>query len=134
MNPLFHEIFQKTRFLNKELNSVLREYHLFTSQWSVLYCIHKHGDMSLTEIWKYLNVEAPTVTRTVNRLVELGWLEIEEGTDRREKIVKLSTEAATDLPEIKDAVIRFENRFLKRLSTEEQQQLMELLSKIEVER
>lgn len=134
MNPLFHEIFQKTRFLNKELNLVLKEYDLFASQWSVLYCIHKHGDMSLTEIWKYLNVEAPTVTRTVNRLVELGWVTIEEGTDRREKIVKLSTEAVVDFIEIENAVIRFETEFLKRLSTEEQLQLVELLSKMDVER
>ena len=133
MNPLFHEIFQKTRFLNKELNLVLKEHHLFASQWSVLYCIHKHGDMSLTEIWKYLNVEAPTVTRTVNRLVELGWLVIGEGADRRERIVKLSTEASRDFPDIEEAVIRFENKFLKRLSTVEQLQLMELLSKMEVE-
>ena len=36
----------------------------------------KHKEMTLTQIWKYLNVEAPTITRTVNRLAELGWIEI----------------------------------------------------------
>ena len=74
MNPLFHEIFQKTRLLSKELNLVLKEYDLFASQWTVLYCVHQHEEMILTNIWRYLNVEAPTITRTVSRLEELGWL------------------------------------------------------------
>ena len=133
MNPLFHEIFQKTRFLSKELNQVLKEYNLFASQWTVLYCIYQHRDMTLTEIWKYLNVEAPTITRTVNRLAELGWLTIEEGIDRRERIVKLSKEAATNFPEIEGAIIRFETRFLERLTKDEQAQLISLLKKMEVE-
>lgn len=130
MNPLFHAIFQKTRYLNKELNSVLKEHHLFASQWSVLYCIHEHGDMSLTDIGRYLNVEAPTVTRTVNRLADLGWLMIERGKDRRERIVKLSKEASMKFPEIEETIIQFETRYLKRLSSDEQIQLMELLKKM----
>ena len=36
MNPLFHEVFQKTRLLSKELNLVFKDYDLFASQWSVL--------------------------------------------------------------------------------------------------
>ena len=133
MNPLFHALFQKTRLLSKELNTVLKEHDLFASQWTVLYCIYEHGNMSLTEIWKYLNVEAPTVTRTVNRLAELGWLTIEEGKDRRERIVKLSEQAVASFPEIEETVIRFEHQFLKRLSNQEQLQLMELLGKMELE-
>ena len=133
MNPLFHEIYQKTRFLSKELNHVLSEYNLYASQWTVLYCIHEHGDMTLTEIWKYLNVEAPTITRTVNRLAALGWLTIDEGIDRRERIVKLSKEAAADFPDIKEAIIRFETRFLERLMEDEQAQLINLLRKMELE-
>lgn len=133
LNPLFHEIFQKTRFLNKELNQVLKEYNLFASQWTVIYCIYKHGDMTLTEIWRYLNVEAPTVTRTVNRLVELGWLTIEHGTDRRERIVKLTDEASTNFSEIEESIIAFERRFLERLTVDEQTQLLKLLRKMDRE-
>lgn len=133
MNPLFHAILQKSRFLNKELNYVLKDHNLYASQWSVLYCIYEHGEMSLTEIWRYLNVEAPTITRTVNRLAELGWLTIEQGVDRREKIVKLSQEAIANFPKIEEVIIRFENQFLKRLSESEQGQLIELLRKMDYE-
>lgn len=133
MNPLFHDIFQKTRLLSKELNLVLKTYDLFAAQWTVLYCIHQHGEMTLTQIWKYLNVEAPTITRTVNRLEKLGWLTTHEGKDRREKNVRLSEETIAKFPEIEEAIIRFENEFLKGLLDEEQVQLMALLNKMDRE-
>lgn len=133
MNPLFHDIFQKTRLLSKELNLVLKKYDLFAAQWTVLYCIHQHGEMTLTQIWRYLNVEAPTITRTVNRLEKLGWLTTHEGRDRREKIVRLSEKTIAEFPEIESSIIRFENEFLKGLSDEEQVQLMTLLNKMDKE-
>lgn len=133
MNPLFHDIFQKTRLLSKELNLVLKKYDLFAAQWTVLYCVHLQGEMTLTDIWKYLNVEAPTVTRTVNRLEVLGWLTTQEGQDRRAKIVRLSEEATVKFPEIKASIIQFENEFLQRLSNDEQVLLQELLGKMNKE-
>jgi MarR family transcriptional regulator for hemolysin len=134
LNPLFHEIFQKTRFLSKELNLVLKEYDLFASQWSVLYCVHRHDEMILTNIWRYLNVEAPTVTRTVSRLEKLGWLKTHEGKDRREKIVRLSEEAIVRFPVIEASIIQFENEFLGNLSSDEQAMLIALLKKLDKER
>ena len=130
MNPLFHEIFQKTRFLSRELNQVLKEHGLFAAQWTVLYCVYEHGEMTLTQVWKYVNVEAPTITRTVNRLEELGWLSTREGKDRREKIVRLSEDAAAKFPTIEASIIQFENGFLKGLTDEEQVILMKLLKKM----
>ncbi|MBS4219394.1 MarR family transcriptional regulator [Bacillus sp. FJAT-49711] len=130
MNPLFHEIFQKTRYLSKELNNTLKEYDLFTAQWSVLYTVQQHEEMTLTQICKYLNVEAPTISRTVRRLVELGWLIEQFGEDRREKMVRLSEDAEKKFKTIEESVIHFENQFLEHLSIEEQQSLMTLLKKV----
>lgn len=130
MNPLIHELFQKTRFLTQEVNNTLKKYNLYASQWSVLYCIQRHKEMTLTQIWKYLNVEAPTVTRTVNRLAELGWIEIRPGKDKREKIVKLSDQASQQFPVIREAMMEFEDRIVAGLSKEEEVLLFKLLQKI----
>ncbi|MCZ8533649.1 MarR family winged helix-turn-helix transcriptional regulator [Psychrobacillus psychrodurans] len=130
MNPLIHELFQRSRFLTQEANHTLKKFNLFTSQWSVLYCIQRHKEMTLTQIWKYLNVEAPTITRTVNRLAELGWIEICSGKDKREKIVKLSEQALQQYPAIKTAMMEFEDQMVAGLSKEEEVQLFELLKKI----
>lgn len=86
--------------------------------------------MTLTQIWKYLNVEAPTITRTVNRLEEMGWLVTREGKDRREKYVSLTENAILQLSDIKKTIIRFEEQSLRGLSGEEEKLLMELLKKI----
>ncbi|WP_277584001.1 MarR family winged helix-turn-helix transcriptional regulator [Psychrobacillus antarcticus] len=130
MNPLIHELFQKSRFLSQEVNNTLKEYNLFASQWSVLYCIQRHKEMTLTQIWKYLNVEAPTITRTVNRLAELGWIDICSSKDKREKIVKLSEQALQQFPAIKAAMTEFEDRMVDSLSDDEEAQMLELLQKI----
>jgi len=130
MNLLIHELFQKSRFLTQEVNHTLKGFNLFASQWSVLYCIQRHNEMTLTQIWKYLNVEAPTITRTVNRLEELGWIEICSGKDRREKVVKLSNQALQQFPAIKAAMSEFEDQMVAGLSKEEEVLLFELLQKI----
>ncbi|MFJ8064386.1 MarR family winged helix-turn-helix transcriptional regulator [Psychrobacillus sp. NPDC096426] len=130
MNPLFHELFQKSRFLTNEINLTLKKHNLYASQWTVLYTIQKHGEMTLTQIWKYLNVEAPTITRTVYRLVELEWIDIRPGKDRREKIVRLSEKASQDFSAIKESILAFEERMVEGLTKEEETILIELLRKI----
>lgn len=130
INPLIHQLFQKTRYLSYEVNKTLKDYNLYASQWSVLNCIYKHKEMTLTQIWKYLNVEAPTVTRTVNRLASLGWLELKTGKDRREKIVTLSDQALEKFHDIENSMDVFESKMLSGLSQEEQEHLIELLNKI----
>ncbi len=131
MHPLFHEIFQRARYLSKELNYVLKEHELFSSQWSVLYCIYEKKQMTLTEIWTYLSVEAPTMTRTVHRLVELGWLAIVPAKDRREKVVTLTEKAIERLPAIEASILAFEQQFLEQLTEDEAQQLSTLLRKLQ---
>ncbi|MCG7344515.1 MarR family transcriptional regulator [Sporosarcina sp. ACRSL] len=131
MNPIFHELFQSTRLLIKELNVALKKHGLFAAQWTVIHCIHRHGEMTLTQIWKYLNVEAPTITRTVNRLEQMGWLETREGKDRREKYVKLTGYANEQLSEVLKTIIEFEEESLKGLTKEEEELLLTLLVKIQ---
>ena len=130
MNPIIHELFNKFRFLSNEANLTLKTHGLYTSQWSVLNCIKVHEEMSLTQIWKYLNVEAPTITRTINRLEELGWIEVFSGKDRREKIVRLSERALRDFPDIKASMTDFEEGINSNITSEEAIILIEILKKI----
>ena len=131
MNPLFPIFFQKNRQVVNHLNEALKEHGLFHAQWTILYLLKKNGPMSLTEIWKYLDVEAPTVTRTVSRLQVLGWIVRVEGTDKREKIVALSDYAISQFPKIEASIEAFEEKVTQKLSQQEQQHLIELLKKLE---
>lgn len=127
---LFHEIHQKSRLSVKEVNDALKEFGLYSSQWSILFCLKQFGPMTQKGIWQYLNVEAPTVARTVQRLEETGWVMRKEGEDKRERIVHLSERAEGKVKEIERRIIGVEEKLLTSLSEDEQRQLMELLQKI----
>lgn len=130
-NLLFHEIHQKSRLAIKEVNEVLKEYELYSAQWSILFCLKQFGPMTQKEIWQYLNVEAPTVTRTLSKLEESGWAERNEGADKRQRIVCLTAKAESRVAEIEERVTMLEDDMLSGLSQDEQQQLMGLLKKIQ---
>ncbi|UED82035.1 MarR family transcriptional regulator [Lysinibacillus sp. CD3-6] len=130
MNPVFHALFQKSRYLTNSLNEVLKQHQLYSSQWTILYCLHTHGPMTLTQIWKYLNVEAPSVTRAISRLETLGWVERIDGEDKREKIVTLSVMAEERLPTITETILTFEEEMVGSLTVEEQTQFINLLQKM----
>ncbi|MGN7476399.1 MarR family winged helix-turn-helix transcriptional regulator [Solibacillus silvestris] len=131
MNPLFHMFFQQNRNLVNQLNEALKPHSLFSSQWTILFLLHQNGPMSLTEIWKYLNVEAPTITRTVTRLETLGWVERRQGNDKREKIIALTKYAFAQFPAVEASVLSFEQKITEHLSQEEQELLIDLLEKME---
>lgn len=130
MNPIFHALFQKNRYLTNCLNETLKQHNLYSSQWTIIYCLHTHGPMTLTQIWKYLNVEAPSITRAVARLETLGWVQRVDGTDKREKIVTLTGMAEESLPAIEQTILAFEEEMIGSMTIEEQQQFMNLLQKM----
>ncbi|MFE8699878.1 MarR family winged helix-turn-helix transcriptional regulator [Cytobacillus sp. FJAT-54145] len=127
---LFHTLNQKVRLLSKEANEVLQKYGLFSSQWTILYVLSEKGPMTQMDISDYIKVEAPTVTRTLTRLEESGWIVRKPGKDKREKTVELTEMAKNKYPIVKQSIMEFEQEFIVQLSQQEQQQLLNLLGKL----
>lgn len=109
---LIHQINQCARLVTKKANERLEPFGLYSSQWSILYCLKTIGPMTQKEIWSYLNVEAPTVTRTIKRLEENGWIQREQGEDKREKLVVLTKEAELKYNSINQEMLKFEEDML----------------------
>ncbi|WP_075618663.1 MarR family winged helix-turn-helix transcriptional regulator [Paenisporosarcina indica] len=129
-NTIFHDIHQKSRLSMKEVNEALKEFGLYSAQWSLLFCLNRLGSMTQTEIWQYLNVEAPTVTRTLVKLEERKLIIRKEGKDKRERIVQLTEHAKDLIPRIETRIEKLEQTMLQALSEEERIQLAFLLNKI----
>lgn len=127
---LFHELHQKARLSIKEVNEALKEYDLFSAQWSILYSLNTFGALTQTEIWQYLNVEAPTVTRTLVKLEQRQLITRNEGRDKRERIVQLTDEAQNLIPKIEKRIAEVEQQLLSSLSAEDLDQLTKLLKQI----
>lgn len=129
-NLVFHEMHQKARLSNKEVNEALKDYGLYSAQWSILFCLKRFGIMTQTEIWQYLNVEAPTVTRTLVKLEQRNFIIRKEGKDKRERIVELTDEAKSLIPKIEGKIAEVEGRLLQTLSDDEVNELTRLLKKL----
>ena len=128
---VFHRLQQKSRYITKLINIGLKDHGLFMSQWSILFCLGEFGPMTQTEIWTYLNVEAPTTTRTLERMEKSGWIIRSQGKDKRERIIELSESAKATFSEIIESVETIEDQLLKEFTDTEKAQLYELLGKIE---
>lgn len=129
-SDLFHLLNQKVRLLKKELDEQLRSYGLYHSQWTILYTVSQKGPITQTDLWKYLQVEAPTVTRTLTRMEKNGWIRRQPGIDKRERVVTLTEEAQKQLLSIKETIDQTERQFVTSLTGEEQVYLYQLLEKL----
>ncbi|MDT8860120.1 MarR family transcriptional regulator [Alkalihalobacillus sp. MEB130] len=131
---LLHTLNQKARLSSKELNEHLQEFGLYSSQWVILYILHQKGTMTQTDIWQYLKVEAPTITRTLVRMESNGWIHRRQGKDKRERLIELTDMAHDKLPLVNERLKQFEQSYVSQLSEQEQQQLLSLLKKLGVKR
>lgn len=130
-NDIFHLLHQKSRFIKKRMDIGLKKHNLYMSQWSILFCLNKFGEMTQTEIWTYLNVEAPTITRTLEKMENSGWIIRKHGADKRERIIAMTDKAVETYNIVIKQVIKMENELLLHFTDTEKQQLYHLLDKIE---
>ncbi|HEX6593361.1 MAG TPA: MarR family transcriptional regulator [Bacillota bacterium] len=129
-HDLFHQFFQVNRQFSKLINEKLAPLGLYRSQWTVVYFLKHHGPSTQKEICKYLNVEAPTITRTVKRLEKSGWIERTIGKDKREKRIQLTEEANGQFKQWQQTIHTFELRVLDGVPGQAQEEFVNTLKKM----
>lgn len=129
-HDIFHVLHQKSRSVKKQLNTGLKEHNLYISQWSILFCLNKFGVMTQTEIQTYLHVEAPTITRTLEKMEKQDWIIRKHGDDKRERIIEMSDNAKTTFNIFIKDVADIEDSLLNDFTETERNQLYYLLNKI----
>ncbi|MGM9929744.1 MAG: MarR family winged helix-turn-helix transcriptional regulator, partial [Bacillus sp. (in: firmicutes)] len=113
-----------------ELNKQLAKHDLFSSQWSILYMINMNETASLIEISNYMYVEKPTITRTINRLEELNYVEAIAGKDKREKRMQLTPLGKQIYAEVRQTLDQFEENIMLGIPLEEQQRAIRILAEV----
>ena len=127
-HQLFHSIHQLSRQLTKRINEVLQPNGLYSAQWSVIYVLKTKGSLTQTELCDYLAVEAPPMTRTIQRLVKQGYVKKVSGEDKRTKLIQLTDEALTEYPKWEKAIFDAHDSLLKEFSEASQDELYALIS------
>lgn len=82
------------------INVQLGKYQLYSSQWALLRLLMDKGPHTFVDIANFMFIEKPSVTRLVQKLVELGYVETVAGRDKREKLIKLTAHGEAIVKEI----------------------------------
>ncbi|MED4227732.1 MarR family winged helix-turn-helix transcriptional regulator [Neobacillus cucumis] len=125
-HELFHTLHQLSRHLTNSLNEALKPIGLYSAQWSVIYVLKNKGSLTQKELCDYLFVEAPPMTRTIQRLVKQGYVSQIQGKDKREKHVQLTDVALQEYPKWEQIVNSVNQKLLNNFPNESQEQLVKL--------
>lgn len=98
---------------------------LSMTQVAVLFKIHHHGAVNVTEIGEHLGVSSPAASQLLERLVQMGLVAREEDpTDRRLKRIALTEQGEAAFREGLRAREKWLDELVDRLSPAEQAQVL----------
>ncbi|MCU1806016.1 MarR family transcriptional regulator [Cytobacillus firmus] len=126
----FHQLVLLYRPFENRLNTELSKHQLYRAQWSIMYYMYNDGSVTLVELSHYLGVEKPTVTRTIAKLEEMGYLEPVPTKDKREKRMQLTGAGRKVYQEVRATIDEFEQEILQGISEEKQLEGIRLMSLI----
>jgi DNA-binding MarR family transcriptional regulator len=106
----------------------MREVGLRTTQYSLLQCLRRAGEVRQRDLGGLTSLDETTLTRNLRPLVVAGWVAIRPGKeDRREKFIRLTDGGAAKLREARPAWERAQERLRSRLPKGSWSSLMDLL-------
>ncbi|WP_446728293.1 MarR family winged helix-turn-helix transcriptional regulator [Peribacillus sp. TH27] len=126
----FQELLLLYRPFENNLNIQLNKHNLHRAQWSILHYLSNYGSATLVELANYQSVEKPTITRTITRLEELGYVEHVPSKDRREKRMQLTELGTKIYSDVRVTIDQYEQDILKGISEEEQLAAIRIMSEV----
>ncbi|PZR54168.1 MarR family transcriptional regulator [Xylanimonas oleitrophica] len=110
--------------VTRRLRAERGEADLSVGQFGVLTTLLRHGEMSPGALASHEHVKPPSMTRTVNGLVQAGLVEkVEHPTDRRQVVVRLTDVGRREVTETRRRRDAWLAQQLKALTTEERETL-----------
>jgi DNA-binding MarR family transcriptional regulator len=109
------------------------KYGLLPSGWKTMAAIGRYQPVSAKQVCAYTTIEPDKVSRAVDRLVELGFVNRTQDTkDRRRVVLTLSPAGRRAYKDIEHATRTVEMALLDCLSSGERSTLDRILAKLEV--
>ena len=116
-------------FIN-QINLELEKHGLFSSQWGLLRMLSEQGPKTYGEIATLLYIEKPSVTKLVQKLIELELVSIQSGKDKREKIVHLTAHGVQKIDHIQQNLKPMLQKALHGVSDEQTEIAQQVLEQI----
>ena len=117
--------------LKKSFSRHLGPLNLKAVEFSILVLVASNPQVNQKQLGLALDVSAPNMATTLDRLVQRGWVERVRAThDRRAQLIHLTTAGGAIVKRAEKIAATMENTALKPLSAAERALLIELLLKV----
>jgi DNA-binding MarR family transcriptional regulator len=121
---------QATRAVSRLYDDELREVGLRTTQYALLAWLQTAGEARQKEIEELTDLDQTTLSRNLRPLIRAGWVAVQPGADRREKLVRLTEAGAAKLRKVLPAWERAQKQMRSHLPKGEWSDLMKRLHKL----
>ncbi|WP_288226045.1 MarR family winged helix-turn-helix transcriptional regulator [uncultured Enterococcus sp.] len=120
-----------SRDYHKELDLELAPLRLNATNYYFIMKIHDHGGLPQEKLIILTGLNGSNVTRTTQKLIDLGFVLKEKNDhDRRGFLLELTEEGNAVYAEIIESVARAQSKFLSLLTSAEQETFEKLLGKL----
>jgi len=106
---------QASRAVSRLYDQELREVGLRTTQYSLLRYLKHAGEVRQRDLGALTSLDETTLTRNLRPLIDAGWVSVDAGKDRREKLVRLTNAGMAKIKEAHPAWERAQERMRSRL-------------------
>jgi DNA-binding MarR family transcriptional regulator len=89
----------------------LRETELRSTQFTLLQAAHLAGELTQGRLGSLLSLDSTTLTRSLQSLIDSGWVKSEPGEDRRERYLRLTASGERKFHDALSAWHRAQNAF-----------------------
>lgn len=111
-------------------NRELRASGLELSQYTLLMSLGLTGEITQKGLGRLLAMDSTTLTRTLVFLVERGWVSADEGEDRREKRLGLTSAGRRKLEQARSRWERAQNKLREALGDKDWEMMGRLLANV----
>jgi DNA-binding MarR family transcriptional regulator len=121
---------QASRAVSRLYDEELRAVGLRTTQYSLLRYLQHLGEVRQRDLGELTSLDETTLTRNLRPLIDAGWVAVEAGEDRREKLVSLTEAGSAKLTQARPAWERAQERMRSRLSKAEWSNFLAVLPEL----
>jgi len=101
---------QASRAVSRLYDAELRNLGLRVTQYSLLSRLGRVGAVRQRDLGAMTSLDETTLTRTLRPLIDSGWVAIDSGDDRREKLIRLTNTGKVKLRDARPAWERAQKR------------------------
>jgi DNA-binding MarR family transcriptional regulator len=127
---LCNSLRQASRAVSRLYDEELRAVGLRTTQYSLLRYLNYCGEVRQRDLGALTSLEETTLTRNLRPLIEAGWVSIDAGEDRREKLIRLTSAGAAKLAQARPEWERAQERMRSRLPKADWSSLLAVLPEL----